>query len=135
MAHHFTFGVTVAFTLNYIIGTGFLTLPWAFQQTGCLLGISILVVMTLFSMISACLIVENMARAALLSSSLAKNEDVEDVVVNADSSRYQSVTTFPFHDDGGIELVKWFDGLSGTTGKEDAMSFALSTGIISSADP
>ena len=60
--------------------------------------------MTLFSMISACLIVENMARAALLSSSLAKNEDVEDVVVNADSSRYQSVTTFPFHDDGGIEL-------------------------------
>jgi hypothetical protein len=33
------------------------------------------------------------------------------------------------------KLAKWLDGLSGTTGKEDAMSFALSTGIISSADP
>ena len=30
----FSFGVTVAFTLNYIIGTGFLTLPWGFNQTG-----------------------------------------------------------------------------------------------------
>ena len=104
MVQHFTFGVTVAFTLNYIIGTGFLTLPWAFQQTGCLIGIAILGTMTLFAMISACLIVENMARAALLSSNLVRNDDVEDVVVNNDSSLYQSVTSFPFHDDGGIEL-------------------------------
>ena len=27
----FSFVVAVAFTLNYIIGTGFLTLPWSFN--------------------------------------------------------------------------------------------------------
>jgi len=34
----FSFMIAVAFTLNYIMGTGFLTLPWAFHQTGILLG-------------------------------------------------------------------------------------------------
>lgn len=33
-AHSFSFMVGVAFSLNYIMGTGFLTLPWAFSQTG-----------------------------------------------------------------------------------------------------
>ena len=32
--HGFSFLVGVAFSLNYIMGTGFLTLPWAFSKTG-----------------------------------------------------------------------------------------------------
>jgi hypothetical protein len=35
--HGFSFIVGVAFSLNYIMGTGFLTLPWAFSKTGYVL--------------------------------------------------------------------------------------------------
>lgn len=59
----FSFGVTVAFTLNYIIGTGFLTLPWGFNQTGIILGVVALGFMTFFAMSSALLLLESMARA------------------------------------------------------------------------
>lgn len=59
----FSFGVTVAFTLNYIIGTGFLTLPWGFNQTGNLLGVAVLGVMTLFAISAALFMLEAMARA------------------------------------------------------------------------
>ncbi len=34
----FSYLTTVAFSLNYIIGTGFLTIPWAFTRCGILLG-------------------------------------------------------------------------------------------------
>jgi hypothetical protein len=59
----FSFGVTVAFTLNYIIGTGFLTLPWGFTQTGNILGIGVLGLMTMFAISAALLMLEAMARA------------------------------------------------------------------------
>lgn len=59
----FSFGVTVAFTLNYIIGTGFLTLPWGFNQTGKILGIGVLGLMTMFATSAALFMLEAMARA------------------------------------------------------------------------
>ena len=59
----FSFGVTVAFTLNYIIGTGFLTLPWGFNQTGNILGVTVLGVMTMFAISAALFLLESMARA------------------------------------------------------------------------
>jgi hypothetical protein len=59
----FSFAVTVAFTLNYIIGTGFLTLPWGFNQTGRILGVTVLGLMTLFAMSAALFMLEAMARA------------------------------------------------------------------------
>lgn len=60
------FWITVAFTLNYIIGSGFLTLPWAFQQAGILLGVFVLLVFGFYSMISAYFILEAMNRAEKL---------------------------------------------------------------------
>jgi amino acid permease len=60
---NFPFWITVAFTLNYIIGSGFLTLPWAFESAGILLGIMILLLFGFFSTISVCFILETMARA------------------------------------------------------------------------
>lgn len=59
----FSFGVTVAFTLNYIIGTGFLTLPWAFYQSGNILGLFVLGTITIFAIASALMLLEAMARA------------------------------------------------------------------------
>ena len=59
----FSFGVTVAFTLNYIIGTGFLTLPWGFHETGAALGIFLLGTLTLFAISASYSILETIARA------------------------------------------------------------------------
>jgi Transmembrane amino acid transporter protein len=59
----FSFWVTVCFTLNYIIGTGFLTLPWAFQQTGYLLGLFCLGAVTLLATVTIIFTLETMARA------------------------------------------------------------------------
>lgn len=61
-----SFLVAVCFTLNYIIGTGFLTLPWAFNKTGHLLGFLVLFVLTMFSSLSVVFLLESMARTAKL---------------------------------------------------------------------
>jgi amino acid permease len=63
--HHrgFSFFVAMAFTLNYIVGSGFLTIPWAMSQTGCILGFFLLLLLTFFGVCSAIFVVEAMARA------------------------------------------------------------------------
>ena len=65
----FSFMVTVAFTLNYIIGTGFLTLPWGFQVTGTPLGVILLGSLTLFAVSAALCLLEAMARAEAYATS------------------------------------------------------------------
>jgi amino acid permease len=59
----FGFWTSVAFTCNYIVGTGFLTLPYAFHSAGY--GLSFLVLLFLggMSVISVALILVAMARA------------------------------------------------------------------------
>jgi amino acid permease len=57
-----SFWVTVAFTLNYILGSGFLTLPWGFEKTGVILGIIVLAIFGFFSMLSILFILETMYR-------------------------------------------------------------------------
>lgn len=63
------FIVAVTFTLNYIVGTGFLTLPWAFHAAGSLLATTVLLFITLLAVCSALMILETMSRAAALPSS------------------------------------------------------------------
>ena len=65
----FGFLTTVAFTLNYIIGTGFLTLPWGFQQTGTPLGIVLLGSLTVFAISAALCLLEAIARAEAYATS------------------------------------------------------------------
>lgn len=69
----FTFLVAVAFTLNYIVGTGFLTLPWAFSKAGCFLSILVLSGVLYFSIASSLFLLETMARAETMHS-LKHNE-------------------------------------------------------------
>ena len=84
--HSFSFFVAVCFTLNYIIGSGFLTLPWAFYETGWLLSLIILGIVTLVSVLASWFILEAMARAEILtnhqkslsSSSLGGGESIND---------------------------------------------------------
>ena len=64
--HKFSFFVACCFTLNYIIGSGFLTLPWAFYETGWALGLLVLTGVTVLSIVASWFILEAMARAELL---------------------------------------------------------------------
>ncbi len=55
--------VAMCFTVNYIMGTGFLTLPWAFNSAGLLLSILTLGVVCFIADISKNYVLETMARA------------------------------------------------------------------------
>lgn len=76
MAHpKFSFWVGVCFTLNYVIGSGFLTLPWAFEQTGVFLGVLVLSLFVYFSILATVFILEAIERAGKLLDHQAR--DVE----------------------------------------------------------
>ena len=62
----FSFWVAVSFTVNYTMGTGFLTLPWAFYQAGYIMSIVIMGVFAFFSVVSTMLVLEAMSRAQTL---------------------------------------------------------------------
>eukprot|EP00567_Pseudictyota_dubia_P014263 CAMPEP_0197442940 /NCGR_PEP_ID=MMETSP1175-20131217/8826_1 /TAXON_ID=1003142 /ORGANISM="Triceratium dubium, Strain CCMP147" /LENGTH=388 /DNA_ID=CAMNT_0042973505 /DNA_START=374 /DNA_END=1537 /DNA_ORIENTATION=+ len=77
---HFT---AVCFTINYLIGTGFLTLPWAFQQGGTLLSTIALVFVVFISNISKNYVLESMARAeAMIGFSVDELDGTESEVVS-----------------------------------------------------
>lgn len=59
----FSFLTAVAFCLNYIIGCGFLTLPWAFVEVGIIPSLILLIMMGLFAISSSIYTLEAMARA------------------------------------------------------------------------
>lgn len=60
-----TFWTVVAFTINYIIGSGFLTIPWAFEKVGIVLGTIILCLFAGFSIVSTFLVLETIERAQI----------------------------------------------------------------------
>lgn len=64
----FGFVVAVAFTVNYIMGTGFLTLPYATAQTGSVLAIVALFSMAALSNIAKDYVLESSARAELIEN-------------------------------------------------------------------
>jgi amino acid permease len=63
---YFSFWVAVAFTINYVIGSGFLTIPWAFNKAGVLLGVTILLLFAFFSVLAIFFILETIERAQIL---------------------------------------------------------------------
>ena len=74
MATGFGFVIALTFTLNYIIGTGFLTLPWAFFASGNLLATLVLMFVTFLAACSILMILESMARAAAISPNTRNNK-------------------------------------------------------------
>ena len=91
---HFSFAVAVAFAVNYNMGTGFLTLPWAFFQAGLILSVFCLLTICVLSMLSVLCILETMSRAALCfkqdQDSLANQLEMQDLV-SADSVMLMSM--------------------------------------------
>jgi len=98
--HNFSFLTAVSFTLNYIIGTGFLTLPWAFYESGWAAGVIALSVMTTFAILSSFFLVETMARADVLAEMESKSiSDVSSTGKSIATSlgnafAYQSISVF-----------------------------------------
>lgn len=70
MPQQFSFWVAVCFTLNYSLGSGFLTLPWAFQQTGPIIGFLVLLLFGFYGFLSVIFLLEAGDRA----QSLVKSE-------------------------------------------------------------
>lgn len=56
----------MCFTVNYIMGTGFLTLPWAFYSAGIVLSLFTVAIVCLVSDISKGYVLETMARSDAL---------------------------------------------------------------------
>lgn len=84
----FSFFVAVCFTLNYIIGTGFLTLPWAIYHTGYTIGIIVLFLFALFSIFAVIYLLESMARAEYLKTHVSKSK-IQSKIYN----EYSNITT------------------------------------------
>jgi len=75
--------IAVCFTVNYLVGTGFLTLPWAFVQGGLILSTILLLVATGISDVAKDFLLEAMARAeAVVPLELGNNENDIEVVNN-----------------------------------------------------
>lgn len=58
--------VAFCFTINYILGTGFLTIPWAFVQSGLGLSAVLLILSAVASDIAKDFMLETMARAEVM---------------------------------------------------------------------
>ena len=63
----FSVPVAICFTVNYVMGTGFLTMPYAFAHTGILIGLICLLVIGICAVISKDYVLETMARAEIKS--------------------------------------------------------------------
>lgn len=95
---HFSFWVAVAFTVNlktyelkvtfgyylmnrvsqvnYTMGTGFLTLPWAFYKAGVVLSVLIMLVVAVLSCISTYFILETMERGVTFRASKSQAKEM-----------------------------------------------------------
>ena len=123
----FSVPVSIAFCINYIVGAGSLTIPWAFHQSGSLLGVLMMLVMFYFSISAVLFLLESMARAEALYtpliSSLSSSVDgmylvgkleLDDKMVEStplnnsiDNSTESNVTYNTFH--GDLEDIKLLD--------------------------
>ena len=63
----FTFWVAVCFTVNFMMGTGFLTLPWAFSKAGVLLSILLMALVGGMALVANNFILDSMSRYLVLN--------------------------------------------------------------------
>lgn len=116
--HNLSFMVIVAFTVNYVMGTGFLTLPWAFHKCGIALGIAVLFLMVGPSLVSVSLILETMARAGVLKSNTEHLQSHDGVRIQYNQSPSTKVrrSVVGSHKFETTELCETFLGLNGKRG-------------------
>ena len=69
--------VAACFTLNYVIGAGILTIPWAFNKAGLLLTSCVMIVVGILSIISSDYLLSTMARADAITTFNATKKYLE----------------------------------------------------------
>jgi amino acid permease len=96
----FSFWVGVSFTLNYVVGSGFLTLPKAFQDSGPILGGIVLALFGFYSILSVYFLLESMDRAAQLFG--REKTDIE-LSRTINSRNYSSIQQSSQHGTGSTK--------------------------------
>ena len=87
----FSHFIAVCFTVNYLIGTGFLTIPWAFERGGIVLSLLTLIVVALISNITKNYLLSAMALAeALTTSRRLESESSASLSAVSMSPRYEN---------------------------------------------
>ena len=71
----FSHFVAICFTVNYLIGTGFLTIPWAFERGGIVLSLITLMMVAAVSNITKNYLLSAMALAEALTASSEVESD------------------------------------------------------------
>jgi hypothetical protein len=51
---------------NYLLGSGYLLMPWAFANTGYILSVVVLAIMMAISYLTGCMMIESISRAKCL---------------------------------------------------------------------
>ena len=90
--------VAACFTLNYIMGTGILTIPWAFHDAGVVLSCLSLTIVCLLGIMSSAYLLSAMTRAEAL------NEYVNNIRVHGSTrDLFASVESTPLHSASGSD--------------------------------
>jgi hypothetical protein len=111
--HTLSFYETVAFTVNYVMGTGFLTIPWAFFQAGTVLSLGTITVMVVPAFLAIIYVLEAMSRGCVVYS---------DASLYAASQKYQPV-------EEQQKLKHWSSFIGPQNNKSDATR-GSSTGLM-----
>ncbi|GMI07992.1 hypothetical protein TrLO_g97 [Triparma laevis f. longispina] len=109
----FTPFTSMCFTVNYVMGTGFLTLPWAFQSSGIGLAILTLTFVGYVSNISKDYVLEAMARAEMLKE---KKEGEESLMLPPADDAEKSEHTLPLVKQRKFEIIEMCTLFLGPTG-------------------
>ena len=121
----FSFGVAVAFTINYIMGAGFLGVPQAFSASGLVLGSVLMILATLLCDITKNWVLEAMARAETMEKVALLGRQASGVPSAA--LRAASITRRASLEDGGRQP-------SGAGGSDHATALAATLLAGLSAD-
>lgn len=120
--HGFTPFVAVCFTVNYLIGTGFLTLPWAFQQGGILLSTITMIVVVLICNMSKNYVLQAMARAAALVELGRKEEEQETLPMHNKEESERDLEYGTMQIDEHFELAAKGEGSSSSSPSSSSSS-------------
>ena len=86
MSDSYSPAVGLVYVFNLIIGTGALTLPLAFSQAGLLCGVITLIILSLFSFITASWVIEAMAAANAVLNTNSSSSTPDNQSVHSSSS-------------------------------------------------
>lgn len=109
----FSFWVAVCFTINYIMGCGFLGVPRALHEAGIAFGACMMVLVTLAAMLSKTYLLETMCRAEALTRAALVSSEPDAVSPHTQASAVQPKYMVSERKFEVVELCRMFFGRRG----------------------